>query len=352
MSTLKTFLISLIGVFLFSTGCTEAPLNDLESKKAPVKLPLDLNTTQEKNFNQALDNFKPTKAGEGASVGDGSPEEIKLREENLRKPIIYGVGAGGVTLDTTLQESKREPIIIFALGGYLGSLAGGPKGPINMQTKFTEYRSEGGLERLSQDLYNAFEKPESEDYNCLEQGTCTLIVGDKNQANVVIVLPGAAFLIAKEEFQVAQIRIIRANEPGPLNSGVDLLSGSILVPDSTRKLGDTYSRITEGLEDSQPQIFPSPGKFLYNWNGVLYGFKTNNFSNDAEKAESRDIAELVSLSPPYPGLLTADGTPIIYKVGGSTLEFELAATSDNEEDSQEQDPLKEEQQQQQQHRSG
>lgn len=361
MRSAKLLYIFIICSSLGLLSCTEAPLNDPESKAGPRINALNLAPTQAKNFNLALDRDQPQKPGQGASIGDGSPEELELREKNLNKPIVYGVGAGGITLDTTLKQTKtlltpprigptedghaiynealyviyslngdRLPSLIIAMKGYLGKIDAGPMGKISMQTQFDEYRGEGGLERLINEFYQVFEKPEDPNYDCLAARQCRLIVGDGNQANIVILLPGIVFLLAKEEFQMSEIRIIRNTNPEALDSHLDILTGTILSPDKERKLGDSFESIIEGI-GSQPEIYTSYNSVGYSWRGVWYSFHRTNYANTVSQAEPNDPARAVVVQPPYSSLLTVNGTPIIYKVGGDTLTFEVQSQEENTE---------------------
>ena len=182
-----------------------------------------------------------------SSFADGlslDPEMEALKLSNMKMPIMYGIGAGGITVGNTFSQSKklltppfrgpfengmtlyneqivvfwgqpdsdshRFPFMISVLKGYLGDMNAGSLGKINYQTKFLDHKADGeeGAARLTRELYNEFEKIEDPSFNCLEASQCRMIYGDERQANFVIVLPGAVFLIAKEEFQIAEIRIV------------------------------------------------------------------------------------------------------------------------------------------------
>ena len=147
---------TLLLCFLFA-ACSESPNNDPGAKQPPV--------VPELRFGQpgGLDKFltpdlfvDPDSAG-----GIGSKQYEALKNANLHKPIIYGVGGGGINLNTTFEESRTlltppdrgpfangltfyneqvivlwnlngsgKPFVIVLSSGYLGSLDAGRFGKL------------------------------------------------------------------------------------------------------------------------------------------------------------------------------------------------------------------------------
>jgi len=185
--------------------------------------------------------FVSTYAFAQDGLSDQSMEELKL--QNIKMPVMYGMGAGGVTLGNTLDQSKklltpprvgpsangvalydervmvmwgkpdtdgrRFPVMISVMRGYLGRFHTEKFGDIGFQTTFPEYQKDGkyGAEELTMDLYNDLEKTNNPDLNCLDLKLCRMIYGDDTTPNFMIILPGAVFLVSKEEFRPYEIRI-------------------------------------------------------------------------------------------------------------------------------------------------
>lgn len=99
-----------ISILIFALGfglasCSDAPENDSQSKLAPIEPPPSLNgDVNLQKFSDKLKLSPDVFSYPGELDGIGSAEEAQLREANLRKPILYGVGAGGITMDTTFEE--------------------------------------------------------------------------------------------------------------------------------------------------------------------------------------------------------------------------------------------------------
>ncbi|MCJ8276153.1 MAG: hypothetical protein MJK18_04875, partial [Bdellovibrionales bacterium] len=248
-------------VLAFVASCTDAPSNDVDSKTVPVNPNIGLNTDgPNKSFDNVVINSPEVFSAPGETTGELSEAEQQLKKEKLSKTIIYGVGAAGITLDTTFADSKslltppfrgpfsngvtfyneelivvwkndgdRKAQVIYVSKGYLGKLkVGGKFGDITFQTKFLDYKGDDpiqGAAQLTVDLYNKLENVEDKSYNCLADRNCQLYYGTPDQANMVLVFPGAVFLMAKEEWQMAEVRIIRNVEPGILANNVDLING-------------------------------------------------------------------------------------------------------------------------------
>lgn len=353
-------LLSLLMLTIIS--CTRQPANDPGTNSSPPEATLKpAGVVQFKKFKDLVSTSPDVFSYPGELNGVGSAQEEELKLENIRKPIVYGVGAGGITMDTTYDESKtlltppfrgpyengatlyneqlyvvwknegdRKPQIIIPIKGYLGKMDGGQFGPLDFQTKFLDYKPDGqkGAARLIQDLFVQFEKVEDASYNCLQAGSCTLIYGAENQPNFVMVFPGAVLLMAKEEFQIAEIRIIRNVNPGLLANNLDLLTGDILVPgQSAFQLGHDKKTIFDRLEaspvKSSPEVYIQTDSLVYAWNGVYLIFHRNNYGVDVTEAEPTDVNIGVQVTPVDPAYLTLAGKRILMTQTPDDIDFAL-----------------------------
>lgn len=367
---MKNLISLMLLVFIFG-ACSDAPSNYPGALETPVTN--DPNLTGGVPQSQAIpkhivespDFFKKPDAFGG---DEGSPEEQKLKEANLNKPIIYGVGAAGITMDTTYAESKklltkplrgpmpdggtlyneqiyviwksegeRKPALIVPLTGYLGKIDAGKFGVISLLHKFLSYKAdkEKGAARLTRDLYNEFEKVTDPKVDCFKLGRCRMLWGTENQANFVIVMPGIVFLLAKEEFQLAELRIIRDIDPGILSNDLDLLQGKFLIPDSNSiSLGTSNKQLFSTFEansvKTNPEIYVQTNSIGYSWNGVWVGFDRTNFSNTVTKSEDSDVAKVIQVGTEYTGFPLIEGKRVLIKQTSTNIELSLASVSTEE----------------------
>ncbi len=361
----QCLLLILIPSFLIS--CTEEPANAPGTDSRPPETTVDLNgDIQFKNFKDMVATSPDVFSYPGEIDGVGSEEQEALKLENIRKPIVYGIGAGGITMDTTYEESKtlltppfrgpfengatlyneqlyvvwkqegdRKPQIIIPIKGYLGKMDGGKFGNLDFTTKFLKYKPDGqeGAVRLIQELYLELEQVEDESYNCLATGRCRLIYGDVNQPNFVMVLPGAVLLMAKEEFQIAEVRIVRDIDPGMLANNLDLLSGDVLIPEQAPfQLGQTHQEIFDRINaspvKSSPEVYVQTDSLVYAWNGVYLIFHRSNYDVDVTEAEPSDQNYAVQVTPEYPAYLTLDGKRILMLQDQDNISFALETMPD------------------------
>ncbi|MCB0377135.1 MAG: hypothetical protein KDD33_01455 [Bdellovibrionales bacterium] len=349
-------------------SCTEAPQKPPGSNEVPPSPEVKLQSYKSYTyFQEKLKTDPDVFSRPGELTGVGSAEQEKLKQENLRKPIVYGVGAAGITMDTTFADSAtlltppwrgpfdngltfyneqvvvfwkdegdRKPQMIIPLKGYLGTMEAGKFGALDFQTKFLSYKGdqpEEGAARLIRELYLELEQVSDTSYNCLETSRCRLIYGTANQANMVLVLPGAVFLLAKEEFQLAEIRIIRDVDPGMLANNIDLLSGEVLVPGELPfQLGQSYEtvfgRINASPVKSTPEVYVRTDFIGYSWNGFWYSFHRTNYENNVVKAEPSDITKVLELGTEFPAYLTIGGQRILMTQGEGTVSFKLEINPD------------------------
>lgn len=361
---LKSIFIGMTTVsFLLGGACTEAPKNDGNAKAFPVIPPIgNVEDVAGKKLFEQLKVSPDVFSNPGEVTGVGSVEDEALKQANLRKPIDYGIGAGGITMDTTFAESKklltppfrgpfangmalyneqilviwkdegeRKPQLIIPMGKYLGKMAAGKFGKLDFQTKFTSYKGdkpEQGAARLARELFIELEQIEDTSYDCLATNRCTLIYGAENQANMVMVFPGAVLLLAKEEFQLAEIRIIRDVDPGILANNLDILSGDVLVPhEAPFQLGqahkEIFDRVNSGPVETNPEVYVRTNFIGYSWNGFWYSFHRTNYDLAVTQAEDTDRVKNVEINSEFPALLTVGGVPVLMDIIDGDLNISL-----------------------------
>ena len=180
-------------------------------------------------------------------AGSNALSQEDLVSQNIQAPIEYGIGAGGIRFTNTLEDSKtllsqpagglnqtftsyseaitvywsgegqpadeQYPLMIAVQAGYQGQMDAGELGLIGPGTQFSmhgEYGKEGA-EQLTRDLYNQLEKTGDPTYDCFYEIQCQLIFTEQDNGLFVAVIPGAAFLINKIDFEIAEIRLVNNN---------------------------------------------------------------------------------------------------------------------------------------------
>ena len=367
------WLVLLISSFL--VACSESADNPAGTKDGPVKgevRPIgDLSINKDGRF--ILDGtllngdfFSPP----GELTGFGSAEVAKLQAENLQKPILYGIGGGGVSIDNTFEESKtlltppefgpisdgrtwyneqimvswkldgsRKPRFVAFLSGYKGTLDAGSFGQIGMQTKWLSYKGgnpEEGAKKLIVELHRELEQVPDPNYNCLESTKykrCTLDYGGDGQTNFVMIFPGIQILVAKSEFQIGIMLVPRNSEPGLLANRFDVLSGSILVPKkdpfllgSTKK--EIFDRLIADQGKTDPEVFVGTAGFGYLWEGVYLDFHRTNYVNTQKVAEDDNISTVIQVMSTFPDYLTFDGKRILMTQSKGKVSFALEESVD------------------------
>ncbi len=356
----QVLLLILIPSFLIS--CVEEPANAPGTKEGVREGSEDFSgNDQLKDLKDSLTSNQPL-VKPGSSTGIGSDEFNAKKEANASAPILYGVGAGNITMNTTLAESRkiltpprvgpngrgqalydealfvqwlsdgdRTPYMIVPTGDYDGGMQAGSFGELNFQSKFLNYEEDGqeGAVRLTRELFVELEQFEDKSYNCLATARCQLIYGGPNDTFFVIVLPGAVFLMSRVDFQIAEIRIIRDIDPFVLNNDLDMMSGSIIVPNDEPVIdfGSSFESIDKRFKaaqvDSEPYIFVNTRNTFYSWNGVALGFFRTNFSIDVKAAEPTDQVFATRVEPEFSSRLTINGQPVLMIKKGDDLAFAL-----------------------------
>lgn len=267
----RTLVLSTLALVLSS--CTEGPKQYTPEELKVPKVPL---LEKAKGI---IDLGKEKARGSDTELNDARAART------TRQPIIYKQGIGGITFDTTFEESlgllekprrgpdpgtgvtiysswliafwresvPRVPNLLRAERNYLGEMqAGPPIGNFTLNRDFSTYgTSKSGAQKLARDLYLSLEKPQQVDEkNPCGEGDkfCRLEWEDNENKDFLIHLPYATFRFAKESFRLAMVLLFPYKPYGKLRSPYDFTRGTFQTP------GDNGSLVPIGLGASADEI--------------------------------------------------------------------------------------------------
>lgn len=277
-------------------------------------------------------------------------QEERIRE-NSKKDILYGLGAAGVTFQTTLSQANQilsKPTVFTADGigvyseglyifwreqeprtpngfwmdkNYLGSLrAGGNIGDLKMGADLSRYFSPSDTtgKKLIIELYNALEKKDSQ-FNCLERNLCQIKAFPD-----YFLYSWAKFgmLLSNDRKLVSDIRLWNKPEQGDLGNNIDILTGTVLIdPTNAQKnvsLGESWKSILNkiGLET---QSNTSRNSFSFDFGGIYLGLTKSQF----ERSYVKPLSEQETLK--Y--IVLANGYNHFIQVGNQYVRIEKDSTS-------------------------
>lgn len=254
------------------SGCSDSPKQYADQKPIAVGRPA---TPDAGGLAQIEKPTSPEPGNEPVPTID----QDALTRQNAREPIVYGVGAGGITWDTDIKESQaklskpeygpdaggvaqyksgmqitwrvtepRQPTSILMWTDYLGTFdVGGKFGQWKLGDDLSRlFQNDEKGERFIVDLYNHLERKPA-DYDCLKTGICQIIGWDKPTVDeITLWMPKLALLIAKDRKTLFLIRLDNALPKGLLHHDLDLVTGEILVPKERGQkigLGQTWGDI-------------------------------------------------------------------------------------------------------------
>jgi len=186
-----------------------------------------------------------------ACAGDANFDQVI--KENSSKPIIYGVGAAGITFDTSFTDSKkiltqpsygptidgeavyneqifvrwrtkgapRTPMYILTFEDYLGKIqikkpVGQIDDSLGMGSDLSSYMGETpkeGANQLAIDLYQALTGTEE---NCIDEHICNVEWGDEISIGIIIHMPGMIALFTKDDFTLDRAFVIKPLPTEPI----------------------------------------------------------------------------------------------------------------------------------------
>lgn len=368
-----TILISLI--MMVAVGCSKSPDQSAVPSPRSEVLP---SQTGANNFNKDLvpQLYTPepmiNKPAPGEDQIGGASSDDFITANSL-KPIIFGEGAGGITLKTTLEESyellskplnppdqfgrviydeglyvrwrddePRNPVFIWVENTYQGQLLDQEGKPwIGMNHNFAEAypTNRNGAENLARDIYKKYINVE-ENYDCVATGQCPVIWGPDSQKLFVIAMPvaGMNFVLSKDRFVLFRIAIEKNLPLGLLDNHLDIVNGAFLIPGQDPiQFGDeyqvvearqeeVYKEIEELLEkeiEIETEVYTNSYRRAYA--GSYLAYKRTDFDRKAKTAKPTDKLTTILVGNNYTKLLTIDGQPIIVREYVDHVELQIAS---------------------------
>lgn len=264
-----------------------------------------------------------------------TPEEIKRNEDeisraNSREDIIYGVGAGGLKLTNTLEESEkilskplilradglaayasglyifwrtqdpRTPEMIIVTGAYQGKMnVGGEVGELRMGTDLTKFFTQSSptgedfVRAAHQILEN---KPAG--YDCLAEKTCELTP----TTNFILYKVSAKLLllVSTDRHIVSEIRLVDSSDMGPLNKNFELSELKFIAPDGSEflGLGDTFDTVSN-LVQTKPKTTTSTRSFVKEYGGIYLVFSRSKLDESYIEPELGESLKEVAFTGDY-----------------------------------------------------
>ncbi|MCM2280277.1 MAG: hypothetical protein NDI61_00365 [Bdellovibrionaceae bacterium] len=298
-----------------------------------------------------------------------SVDQDALTRRNANEPIIYGVGAGGITFKTEYKDSlkllsrpsygpdddgvtghksgmqitwrKTEPRTaqsILMWQDYLGTFdVGGKFGKWKLGEDLSRFfEGDPTGEQFLVDLYNHFEKS-PEGFNCLKTGRCKVIGWETPSEDAITFYTAKlVLLISKSRKTLFILRLDDVDEQnfGKLHHDLDLISGEFLVPESEGsriKLGQTWQEILaiNGENGKTEVSYNSIGK---SYAGVYLDMTRSDFSR-TYKTEPLMTERLkgVTVYGIYPNKLRINGQLIELRIDKNGFGLGLASGDEVED---------------------
>lgn len=164
-------------------------------------------------------------------------EQLEKIKMNSLKPVLYGIGAAGVTFDMTQEDVSKllappyletnegtaypegvyiiwnafskKPDYMMVFETYLGEIqTSDQKSSFRIKNSFSKDYSVNlrGAQKLAKDLYSTFEK-NSKKTSCISEGLCKVHWGDDAQKDFYIELPGLILMFSKDRFTLYRLLI-------------------------------------------------------------------------------------------------------------------------------------------------
>lgn len=303
-----------------------------------------------------------------SSFQPGGEEFDKKVKFNASQPMVYAVGASGMTFKTTYEESReiavprtppningdaqydenmvvrwrptapRTPVAFTLFSGYTGDVqVPAPFAPFKLKHDFSNQYTANtveGARKMTRDFYNMFEGKDA-GFDCLSVGYCVLDWGPSSQENFVVVLPGMQLLISKDRFVVFVIRVAKVVPQGPLNSDIDMLTGKFLIngeefPElagQTIAIGDSVESIDKKLNITT-ETSASTDLFGRNYSGIFLGYQRTQFGREDEQPVATDVLKMIQVYRDYKKNLTIGGYPVIVREYTDKIELSVSTAKD------------------------
>lgn len=291
---------------------------------------------------------------EGTVIADAKAEF------NSNQPIVYEGGAGGITFNTTFEESKsilskprsgpdasgtayyegeglqivwrtdepRIPVAIYTLNNYQGKMKmfGGKKQFVGMKDSFVAESDGGyspnefGAAQFAKDYYR-FITGNMDVKDCLAEQLCLIDYGTPEQENFVFQIPGRImWLLSKDRLQIYVMLLLRQVGQGILANDLNILTGQFLIPnEAPLGFGDTFQDVEERLKvDTFTAV--STNSYGREYDGVYLVYKRTKFDRKDTTPLADDKMLAVQVWNNYRNRLTLDGKPIIVRETANSVD--------------------------------
>lgn len=340
-------------LFTFIVACSNAPDQPQTFAEGPGATVIGSGDKGKNNVDYVID-YQEGQDEVGGWLGEEGDADIdQIVKENSEKPIIYGVGAGGVTLDTTFAESKkmltkpvfgpnqdgeaqynerlyvrwrtegekRTPFFILALPGYKGKIqitkpSGGITRDLALSDDFSSYMGSNpreGADQLAIDMYRAFT---GSDQNCVKDNICTINWGDQFQNFYLIQFPGLIVRLSKDRF-VLFIGLVQKTIPqGPLANDFDIFTSSFVIDgEEPIQLGQSFEEVDSRMVAADAsldelEISVNLDNFGRGYEGIFLIYEKTDYSRESIRPKKTDRLMGVSLYDQYRNNFLVDGLPV------------------------------------------
>lgn len=269
-------------------------------------------------------------------------DEGSIAKENSKKDIVYGVGAAGITFDTTQNESlvllsdpvvvtddnigvynegmyvfwrtqdPTVPTLIWLTKDYLGKLrVGGEIGDLKMGGDLSSFFSESSPqgENFINILYRTLEKMPT-DFDCLKEKICQI---KDFETYYLYISPKMMILVSKDRHLIADMRLKNNTEKGFLDNKFDILSEVILVPEEEGReitLGQTWEELEENI-GKKGLTNVTRTSFYKNFGGIYLVLSKSSYDRDYKGPKGYEVLKSLYFSTGFEKEFVIGGKSIL-----------------------------------------
>lgn len=304
----KAFLFAAGFVFAL-TACNDGVKQYPRDTYAPTQPNLDkILSDNEALIDEALPKEQKTMGVEGVD-GAGKAEkksDAHLSEEenrarvsaNTKQPIVFGVGAAGITLQTPMakahsilsepqagedddgfigyqegigviwkRDKPRVPDQITINGSYMGqfvqlSKAFPNKGGVTVKTQFEEeFAVDGGkgydlLKKIVRAVLNKDEK-----FDCINEGICSI---EARGSIIRMTFPSGLIAFSADRKSLYGAALVPTFNMGRLDNSVDVILGQVVdkASNTTIRVGEAWSVVREQITTDTPNTIVGSNQFI------------------------------------------------------------------------------------------
>lgn len=251
-------------------------------------------------------------------------DDEKARE-NSKKPILYAVGAAGITFRTPLEEARsllskpfygpdasqglaaynegvyvwwkaeapRFPDLILITNGYQGTLDAGALGQIGLGRDLSSFFTESDpvAKALLTRLYNHFEKIEDPAFDCVKERICEITPGEND---IVLSWPRLGLLVSRDRKVLYRMLLSNGVPQGKLDTGLDLLSARFEGAETPAEMGMAWGTVLERL-GLNPESRVGLNWFAKDFSGVFLQLTKSRFDASYLEPEPQEKINAVTV---------------------------------------------------------